>query len=407
MTRAYGFPAERPLSKEQRKGIALCLSGGGYRAALFHLGALRRLDELGVLSQIDTITSVSGGSIMNAQIAGHVAKNPDAWGNPRGPVKGFEEGIVEPMRRLSTRDIRTKAVLSKLKPWNWRNQNAQIDVLAETLSDGTPGTRIAVLPDRPRFVFCATDVCFRGQWTADSGTKKVGHGLCGYAPVGDWTIARAAAASSCLPGAFEPMRIDDPLADGTYAEADRDTLLKRIDLTDGGVYDNLGLEPVWRDHAAVLVSDAAPAFKPEPGIGGLWKELRYAVTLLEQATDVRKRWLIEGFRQEQLAGTFWGIASHPDDYDFDQRPKTYSDALIRDFISQVRIDLDVFSEGERGVLENHGYLMADIAVRKHLAGLVVDGPPPSPPYPDWLDEARARDALKESHLTKAFARGWR
>ena len=312
------------------------------------------------------------------------------------------------MRELSTHNIRTKAVLTKLKPWNWRNQNAQIDVLAHRLAEGAAGARIAELPERPRFVFCATDVCFRSQWTADSGTKRVGHRVCGFAPVGErWTIARAAAASSCLPGAFDPMRIDDPLAEGTYGEPDRDTLLKRIDLTDGGVYDNLGLEPVWRDHAAVLVSDAAPSFKPEPGIGGLWKELRYAVTLLEQATDVRKRWLIEGFRREQLDGTFWGIASHPRDYDFAQAPPTYSDELIRDFISQIRIDLDIFSEGERGVLENHGYLMADVAVRKHVPELVVGGPPPEPPFPAWLDETRAREALKESHLTKAFARGLR
>jgi NTE family protein len=42
------------LPRPQRKGMALALSGGGFRAALFHLGALRRLNELGVLSQVDT-----------------------------------------------------------------------------------------------------------------------------------------------------------------------------------------------------------------------------------------------------------------------------------------------------------------------------------------------------------------
>src|SRR5687767_11992601 len=56
-----------PIS--ERAGIALCLSGGGYRAALFHLGALRRLDELAILPRITTISSVSGGSIVNALLA--------------------------------------------------------------------------------------------------------------------------------------------------------------------------------------------------------------------------------------------------------------------------------------------------------------------------------------------------
>src|SRR5206468_1770941 len=53
--------AYRP--REDRKGISLCLSGGGFRAALFHLGAVRRLNEVGLLSKVDTFSSVSGGSI--------------------------------------------------------------------------------------------------------------------------------------------------------------------------------------------------------------------------------------------------------------------------------------------------------------------------------------------------------
>src|SRR5205085_2664966 len=50
-------------------GPALCLSGGGFRATLFHLRSLRRLNELGALSRLDTITSVSGGSITNGVLA--------------------------------------------------------------------------------------------------------------------------------------------------------------------------------------------------------------------------------------------------------------------------------------------------------------------------------------------------
>src|SRR5260370_36738192 len=47
-------------------GIALCLSGGGYRAMLFHLGALWRLNELGYLPKLERVSSVSGGSITAA-----------------------------------------------------------------------------------------------------------------------------------------------------------------------------------------------------------------------------------------------------------------------------------------------------------------------------------------------------
>jgi NTE family protein len=408
--RGHGFEGKLPLPYGRREGIALCLSGGGYRAALFHVGALRRLNELGVLSKVDTISSVSGGSIMNAQIAGHVAENPDAWGEPGDPVAGFEDGIVRPIEELSTQDIRTKAVLTRLKPWNWFDQNSQIDVLASRLAEGPAKARIADLPARPRFVFCATDVCFRDQWTVDSETKKVGSDFAGHAPAGDrWTIARAAAASSCLPGAFAPMRVDDMFEEGEYAGADRAELLRKVDLTDGGVYDNLGLEPVWRTHKTVLVSDAAPAFRPDPHIGRLWSQLRYAVTLLEQATDVRKRWLIASFLREherELEGAYWGIASKPRNYGFDPGVGVYSEGFIGGVISQIRIDLDPFSDEERAVLENQGYLLADIAIRKHQPGLVATPTPPRVPY-DQMDEQKLERALRDSHLTKAFKRGLR
>ena len=60
----------------RRNGIGLCLSGGGFRAALFHLGALRRLQELDVLRRVRWISAVSGGSI----IAGHLAQCQTKYG---------------------------------------------------------------------------------------------------------------------------------------------------------------------------------------------------------------------------------------------------------------------------------------------------------------------------------------
>ena len=57
------------VPEENRAGTALCLSGGGFRAALFHLGAVRRLYELGILEDVRTIVAVSGGSMFAAFLA--------------------------------------------------------------------------------------------------------------------------------------------------------------------------------------------------------------------------------------------------------------------------------------------------------------------------------------------------
>src|SRR5687767_8979939 len=60
--------SEDPLeaSHAPQKGTGLCLSGGGYRAMLFHTGVIWRLGELGILQKLDRISSVSGGSIVAA-----------------------------------------------------------------------------------------------------------------------------------------------------------------------------------------------------------------------------------------------------------------------------------------------------------------------------------------------------
>lgn len=57
------------------KKIGIALSGGGYRAAAYHIGTLRALHRLGVLDKVDVISSVSGGSI----IAAYYALNKDNY----------------------------------------------------------------------------------------------------------------------------------------------------------------------------------------------------------------------------------------------------------------------------------------------------------------------------------------
>ena len=60
------------------KKLGLALSGGGFRASLYHLGLLRFLRDAGLLSQVTHITSVSGGSIMAAHLEPAYADHPRA-----------------------------------------------------------------------------------------------------------------------------------------------------------------------------------------------------------------------------------------------------------------------------------------------------------------------------------------
>src|SRR5215203_962112 len=99
-----------PESPSARRGVALCLSGVGYRASVFHLGALRRLNELGLLSQVDTVTSVSGGSITSAFIAAYLLERQGVWPSSGEVVADWEEKFSEPLRSFVKTNIRTEAI---------------------------------------------------------------------------------------------------------------------------------------------------------------------------------------------------------------------------------------------------------------------------------------------------------
>src|SRR2546427_2105731 len=79
-----------------KPGIALCLSGGGYRAMLFHAGALWRLNELTFLPRLDRISSVSGGSIA----AGLLGLKWDGLGFDGGVARKLVAEVVDPLRKL-------------------------------------------------------------------------------------------------------------------------------------------------------------------------------------------------------------------------------------------------------------------------------------------------------------------
>ena len=103
-----GLPTTTVCEKPPAPGIGLCLSGGGYRAMLFHVGALWRLNEVGLLSKLDRISSVSGGSIT----AGVLGMNWTQLKFDRsGMGQGFVPALVDPIRQLASHTIDWKAVV--------------------------------------------------------------------------------------------------------------------------------------------------------------------------------------------------------------------------------------------------------------------------------------------------------
>src|ERR1044072_6420715 len=91
-------------------GVALCLSGGGYRAMLFHLGALWRLNDAGLLRGLVRVSSVSGGSI-TAGVLG-LAWTKLQFDNNNTAIN-LRELLIDPVRRLADKPIDPRSIITR------------------------------------------------------------------------------------------------------------------------------------------------------------------------------------------------------------------------------------------------------------------------------------------------------
>lgn len=398
----------RSTEDSQNRGIALCLSGGGYRASLFHLGALRRLHEFGLLRRLDALSSVSGGSIFSAFLADAMGKKGLANSLD---FEDWEKDIAEPFRQFTSHDIRTLPVVCHFL-WNWLWPTPRLRQLESTYRTLLTSLTLAQLPEHPRFIFCSTDLTFGVNW--EFGRGYAGDYQVGYSRnASSWPLARAVAASSSFPPVFGPMRIRANPTDfqnGHYKELDRTKILSRIALSDGGVYDNMGLEPVWKSYEYVLISDCGAPFSFRIGETPWSRLLRYTSVLTKQTGALRLRAFFADIHFKAINGTYWSLTQafpegkQPPDGSI----QGYSQGLVENVIANIRTDLDNFSEPEKCVLENHGYIVADHALRNYLQELIFrDAPPARAPHPEWLDETKVRAALKDSHKRFSIRRFFR
>jgi NTE family protein len=243
----------------------LALSGGGFRATLFHLGALWRLNELGWLRRLDIITSVSGGSIINGVLAtqwSSLAWTPLPGGGEA--ASNFEDKIAAPVRAFCTKSIDVSSVIiGGLSPFSTiADQVAH--AYDKHLYDGATlqSLPLPVSGQAPRFLFYASSLQTGSSVRMDR--RRFADYKIGEIPSPDLPLARVVGASSAFPPVLSPVYFDfDPAQwrplPGAHLYPNVD-LRRRVALTDGGVYDNLGLEAIYDRCDTVLVSDASAPF---------------------------------------------------------------------------------------------------------------------------------------------------
>jgi predicted acylesterase/phospholipase RssA len=353
----------------------LALSGGGFRATLFHLGVIRYLHETGGLSEITHITSVSGGSV----IAAHLVLN---WELYTGDNETFKEAANELVAFIK-HDVRGRIVRSipvnffiywitvflRQIPFIRRVTKLRItkvsttDILEQyysghrlfkgkTLSDlkGGKAKKGEKAQKRPLLYLLATNLDDADK--AASFTSKGIHTSKTYSAAA-WPLGRAVAASSAFPGMFPPVSFDPG--------HDEDTLK----LVDGGVYDNLGVRKFWDllengsiDLDEVIVSDASAAFKraaKRPFLEPITTPFRAVDILYRRIYNLDKKFAAH--IDKELPSCRFRILSLDESIDTDDDDLALMEEHQEE-LKFIRTDLDKFTDMEIAALVRHGYCVA-------------------------------------------------
>jgi NTE family protein len=360
-----GRPGE-PI-REPDLEIGLALSGGGYKATLFHLGGFLRLFELGLLQNCSRISSVSGGSITAAKVALE-------WSGLRDRAAFFER-VVEPLRKMTATTIDSPSILGGvLLP----------GTVADRVSEAYDrvlfhGKTLQDLPDEPRFVINATNVETGSLWRFMKPYMR--DYQVGEVQKPTVKLAEAVTASSAFPPVLSPFVLEVGKDDFSHVEAGVDPkFLEEITLTDGGVYDNLGLETVYKRCRTLLVADAGGPVAPDPSPPGDW--LRHTKRVIDvihhQVSSVRVRQLVAAFNNGERTGAYWGIATDIARHHAPgrlQAPHPRTLALARMPARLKRMDMLLQDR-----MINWGYAACDATVRAHY--LPQAAPPSDWPYPE-------------------------
>ena len=230
------------------KKIGLALSGGGYRAAAYHVGTMRALHKLGILDDVDVISSVSGGSITAAYYALNKQKGYDQFEKDfLGKLKHNVLWIAVLYLLLV---IAIFSFLLYITPngywvwtgivvflvlWKYAYKILPVSCFIERAYDMLffHGAKLANMPQCPIFAINSTDLSTGNQFTISQDRMSCyPYKNAFYFKTIDFPVSRAVTASSCVPYVFSPVKIDEKFLDG-------ECKVKPY-LVDGGLYDNQG-----------------------------------------------------------------------------------------------------------------------------------------------------------------------
>lgn len=415
-----GFPEDKVDMSEERLSapphgeasnpvrIGLALSGGGFRASLFHLGTIRYLEEVRIMPRVEVMSTVSGGSIIGAYYLVEMERKLRA--EPRANRLEACDAIIREFCTKLRLDFRMRAlvfypfshpVLTLLALVGLRHSG---DTMAKEFEAHlfAPELRVGDLPVQIRpsgpsdaqwslahvqgtRILINTASLITGRRVAFSRESDLGiKAQIGKSDPNSISLARVVGASAAVPGLFRPLRIgNEVLADGGVVDNQGiESLLDYFEITRGEL--NLLPEtfrepPELRDgnrrgSIYLIVSDGAGQFSVQAVPKATRATSAARSMSILQAANRRKvlKLLLDTSDAKHISGfAFTHMAMNIKGFGSEER-------LPSEFIgptAELRTDLDEFLRLERDALIYHGYTLVKNQIRRYAPTLA--GRPPS------------------------------
>jgi NTE family protein len=298
-----------PEEGSMRK-IGLCLSGGGFRATVFHLGVLARLAEQRRLEDVELVSTVSGGSLAAALV---MACNGMRWPTS---AEYLDRVLPAAREKVTTQDLQG-ALIGDVLRFPLRLFHTRADEMSRELQERWAVTgRLSDLPEHPRWIINSTCYETGRNWRFERdrmGDSSFGHSADTWIPISD-----AVAASCGFPGLVGPLVLDTRQHSWKRPEGRVRSQLafRRLHLWDGGVCDNLGVEGMhsflngWEQNVDLLmISDGCARVRPEPY--RTWKAADRLIRglMLEEIRSLRFRAIVERARNHDDQVCYFLIGS--------------------------------------------------------------------------------------------------
>lgn len=406
--------------------IGLALSGGGFRASLFHIGTLAKLAELDVLRHVEVLSCVSGGSVIGSHYYLEVRKLLQSKDDKQITrqdyikiVERLEEDFVTAiqgnlrMKLFSGLRANVKRFFSSEYSHTLRiGELYEKEIFSKVLDSEESSPRflnlLNIFPKNESKIFDAKKTNWRRtakvpNLIINATTLNTGHNwqftttLMGESPyiidtdidanhqlrrmsyaeapddLKNIRLGQAVAASTCVPGLFEPLTFDKNL----YPN-------RTVRLVDGGVSDNQGITSLLeQDCRVILVSDGSGQMVSEdiPSSNFLGVPLRSNSILQSRIREAQYHDLEKRKRSSLINGLMYihlkkDLDVDPIDwigcqdkfintYEAQKSKQNYPltrygvSKKIQKLLSCIRTDLDSFSDIEAFALMTSAYKMTD------------------------------------------------